>query len=292
MFGPNYYAISYVWGPNVKDKAILCNEKTTYITPKLFEALHQIREHVGQQIILWTDSLCINQDNEEEKSHQVALMSQIYARASRVLVHLAGGDDGRASKAGSLIRERDAYVRQNLSLLAGIRSLWYDFPQLSTEERDNITHDERWESFNQMLSQPWFNRGWVVQEAALGQSTDVLWGGEIIAWDQLIRCAAWVCFRCIDVEEEYMRDRSSIHFHIKLHLERYAKEAAVYRYLTDGLDIAAILNLARETDMTNPKDRIFAFLSLGVFSHKGDGGIYEERPKMRVTYLSLLWLAP
>ncbi|KAF4486978.1 Heterokaryon incompatibility protein 6, OR allele [Colletotrichum fructicola Nara gc5] len=292
MFGPYYYAISYVWGTNVKSKVILCNDKTTYITPNLFEALHQIRDHVGQQIVLWADSLCINQDDEEEKSHQVALMGQIHARASRVLIHLGGGDNGHARKAGSLIRERDAYVRQNLSLLAGIRSLWYGFPRLSTEERDNITNDERWEPLNQMLSQPWFNRGWVIQEAALGQSTDVLWGGEIIAWEQLIRCAAWVCFRCIDVEEVYMCDRSNIHCHIQLHLERYLKEAAVYRYSTDQLDIAAILNLARETDMTNPKDRIFAFLSLGVFSHEGDGGIYKERPKMRVTYLSLLWLAP
>ncbi|KAF4920321.1 Heterokaryon incompatibility protein 6, OR allele [Colletotrichum viniferum] len=292
MFGPYYYAISYVWGTNVKNKAILCNNKTTYITPNLFEALHRIRQHVGRQVVLWADSLCINQDDEEEKSHQVALMGQIYARASEVLIHLADGDDDHAWEAASLIRERDAYVRQNLSLLAGIRSLWYGFPRLSTEERDNITNDERWKSFNRLLSQPWFNRGWVVQEAALGQTTVILWGEIIIAWEQLIRCAAWVAFRCIEVEEEYMGDRSNIHCHIRLHLERYAKEAAVYRCLTDQLDIAAILNLARETDMTNPKDTIFAFLSLGVFSHKGDGGIYKERPKMRFTYLSLLWLAP
>ncbi|KAF4821648.1 Heterokaryon incompatibility protein 6, OR allele [Colletotrichum tropicale] len=291
IFGPHYYAISYVWGTNAKDKVILCNDKTTYITRNLFEALHRIRERFGQKV-LWADSLCINQDDEEEKSHQVALMGQIYARASRVLIHLADGDDGHAGKAGSLIRERDAYVRQNLGLLAGIRSIWYGFPQLSTEERRNIINDERWKSFNRLLSQPWFNRGWVVQEAALGQSTDILWGGETIAWDQLIRCAAWVAFRCIEVEEEYMGARSNIHCHIQLHLERYVKEAAVYRYLTDQLDIAAILNLARETDMTNLKDRIFAFLSLGVFSHRGDGGIYKERPKMRVTYLSLLSLAP
>ncbi|KAK1841244.1 het domain-containing protein [Colletotrichum chrysophilum] len=184
MFGPYYYAISYVWGTNVKSKVILCNDKTTYITPNLFEALHQIRDHVGQQIVLWADSLCINQDDEEEKSHQVALMGQIHARASRVLIHLGGGDNGHARKAGSLIRERDAYVRQNLSLLAGIRSLWYGFPRLSTEERDNITNAIP------ALVQSWLGHP--------GSST----------------------------------------------------------------------------------------------SHEGDGGIYKERPKMRVTYLSLLWLAP
>ncbi|KAH9226710.1 hypothetical protein K456DRAFT_1107836 [Colletotrichum gloeosporioides 23] len=289
--GHSYYAISYVWGTNVKDKVIRCNDKTTYITPNLSEALHRIREHFGQQVVLWADSLCINQDDEEEKSRQVALMGQIYARASRVLIHLADGDHGHAAKAGSLIGERDAYVRQNLRLLAGIRSLRYGFPQLSTEERNNITNDERWKSFNQMLSQPWFNRGWVIQEAALGQSTEILWGGKRIAWDQLIRCAAWVAFRCTEVEEKYMSDRPILYCHIRLHLERYVKEAKVYCHSADRLDIAAILNLARGTDMTDPKDRIFAFLSLGVFTHNGDEGLYEESPKMRVTYLSLLWLA-
>ena len=41
----------------------------------------------------WTDGICINQANEKEKEDQIALMAEIYAKASRVVVWLGEAKD-------------------------------------------------------------------------------------------------------------------------------------------------------------------------------------------------------
>jgi len=42
----------------------------------------------GRKVYLWVDAVCINQSDLEERSHQVALMAEIYTRAQSVLVWL------------------------------------------------------------------------------------------------------------------------------------------------------------------------------------------------------------
>jgi hypothetical protein len=42
--------------------------------------------------LVWFDSVCINQDNEQEKKSQVAKKAEIYSMAVRVCVWLGAGD--------------------------------------------------------------------------------------------------------------------------------------------------------------------------------------------------------
>jgi hypothetical protein len=46
----------------------------------------------GRIRLLWVDYLCINQEDIEERGHQVSLMDRIYQSASRVLISLGGAD--------------------------------------------------------------------------------------------------------------------------------------------------------------------------------------------------------
>lgn len=42
---------------------------------------------------LWTDAICINKDDKEEKPHQIRQMTDIYCSASAVLMYLGEQDD-------------------------------------------------------------------------------------------------------------------------------------------------------------------------------------------------------
>lgn len=53
----------------------------------LFLALRRLRRSEDEQL-LWVDSICINQKDDNERTQQVALMSNIYSLADKVLIWL------------------------------------------------------------------------------------------------------------------------------------------------------------------------------------------------------------
>ncbi|KAK5629540.1 hypothetical protein RRF57_005255 [Xylaria bambusicola] len=85
-----YEALSYSWGSEKKPRSIFIDgEYKSYlcVTENLHAALLRLRD-CSLPRILWIDAICINQDNNEERTRQVQFMAKIYARASRVIVWL------------------------------------------------------------------------------------------------------------------------------------------------------------------------------------------------------------
>lgn len=69
------------------------------ITQNCYAALQQIRASYtadGAPVSVWVDSICINQDNEEEKVDQIPLMLEIYGLAREVIVWLGPSNDKSA----------------------------------------------------------------------------------------------------------------------------------------------------------------------------------------------------
>lgn len=91
---PQYFALSYTWGLDHRQSwghSIVGNH--LLISVNLHLALQEVAtfHHAthGQHkkpLALCVDQICINQSNDEEKNHQVALMSMIYDRAEEVLI--------------------------------------------------------------------------------------------------------------------------------------------------------------------------------------------------------------
>lgn len=136
---PEYEALSYVWGPTSPAKRMVLNGKEINITPNLDSALRQLRWPSSKRL-LWVDALCINQDDLEEKAHQIKLMGFIYALASGVLVWLGPGTD----ETDAAMRSIEKFDKANWST--------YDFQV----------------NFMELLYRPWFTRTWVVQEFVMG----------------------------------------------------------------------------------------------------------------------------
>jgi hypothetical protein len=88
-----YEALSYVWGGfDDPPQSVYVNGQLLHITTNLYAALLHLRDRTFERII-WVDSICINQNDKEEKSRQIQLMARIYGEANRVIVYLGEAAD-------------------------------------------------------------------------------------------------------------------------------------------------------------------------------------------------------
>lgn len=264
----DFEAISYVWGSTRKRRTIFCNQVATRITQNLFEALRRIR-HPSSPRAVWADAICINQGDDAEKSHQVALMGQIYSRSRRVLIHIPGGDEGHAPHVASLVTDVDSMVRLTLREI-GLGFDHFPWPDLNLKRK--AMEDSRWWSFTILSRKPWFQRGWVVQEAGLARHASILWGAQTeIEWQPFMRSFAWLCFRSIDVARAYGVEFMVCHEIPYFH--RHHHEILAYGRALLGVDaLLHILARARFVRFSDPKDRIFAFLDLDRYVRGGVDG--------------------
>jgi hypothetical protein len=84
---PVYEALSYVWGDSRITKRIYVDGRPMEITVNLESALRHIRKPAESRF-LWIDAICINQNNNAEKTHQVHLMGDIYGNTEQCLLWL------------------------------------------------------------------------------------------------------------------------------------------------------------------------------------------------------------
>lgn len=113
------------------------------------KALCSVRKATTKRTI-WVDSVCVNQDDPEERSHQVDLMQQIFSRAFTVLIYL--GQESREHASGIA-----------MSLL-GQPDRLRDVDGLDQHERESLKH---------LFGRPYFRRTWIVQEVALAQTLEL-----------------------------------------------------------------------------------------------------------------------
>lgn len=85
---PLFFALSYVWGTPEKSHEIWIDGKRFPITRNLYLALRSMQSNDTGTMHVWADAICINQEDNAEKSAQIHLMREIYHTASEVQVWL------------------------------------------------------------------------------------------------------------------------------------------------------------------------------------------------------------
>lgn len=254
---PHFEAISYVWGAPVKDQPITCNGDVTHITANLRDALRRVRLP-DRPRTLWADSICINQANPQEQGRQVSLMGRIYKKSSCTLVCLGRSDYAHAPVVADLMAE----VNSMIQLIFGREEFtWgpnsFPFP----DKEDPLVLHRGWASFGVLLQQPWFRRGWVVQEAALGRNTRLLWADTDVGWLDLVRAYVWYVRRALklpSMQQVWLSD-----LHLQGFYTQRSREAITFRPkgYTRPLSFLEILEHARFLGFAEPRDKIYAFLS-------------------------------
>jgi hypothetical protein len=177
-----YEALSYAWGTSDNSRIIWIEFETlsieVQVTQNLHAALIRLRNPYFERN-LWIDALCINQEDDGEKAHQVGAMARIYGLAQRVVVWLGEERDDSAlafqtlrelasesqvvqtenSVCGS---EEDYDPPANIGLLDGNNR---NDPQVTTvacpasDDEDSTT--EREKAVLALLDRKYFHRVWV-----------------------------------------------------------------------------------------------------------------------------------
>jgi len=272
----NFEALSYVWGdPNDDDVAVsilqLDSSMIKYrITKNLETALRRIRlEHMDRSI--WADAICINQADISERSHQVAMMGDIYRKASRVVIWL-GDDTNGTSKgidmlrhfvnpAGTKFQSPAYFTRSFLQTFAP--------PRTSTRSgAESQFSDDMQKSIRCVLSKPWFSRVWTVPEAVLSQRAMIQCGANAVEWrndfQELRKIRVRVKATAISPQWKAIFQGQEVDLGPFLDLiEAQIREVALQNEIPiPEKDLLDIMYDFRYRQATDPRDKIYAMLSL------------------------------
>ncbi|KAF5529068.1 het-6-heterokaryon incompatibility [Fusarium mexicanum] len=177
-----FWALSYVWGARENPATILLNNQPFSITRNLYNALYQYRRHAfhgynSDKAMLWVDAICINQNDQVEKSIQVPRMSEIYGQCERVLAWLGPVDSDEEVNVSRLAEKLKQFhspadlVSQDLSEDERITA----FMQAGRSDESSATEVESVrDALRSIGHRPWFRRIWILQEAVLAKKQPIL----------------------------------------------------------------------------------------------------------------------
>ncbi|KUJ24386.1 uncharacterized protein LY89DRAFT_713249 [Mollisia scopiformis] len=226
---PEYHALSYTWGeacradiedtdapetastngcptilvlentrspgePTSEDKSSQANfrpqRKPYLITQNLQDGLQHLARTVYAGKWFWIDALCIDQENLSEKAIQVALMGEIYSKASKVIIWL--GSDTKDLEEVEWLCNDYLIALSNYYLTFGMEDLRAQTPyspKLLAHLNLQLPHGDIllcWEKYLEFCRRRrWLSRIWIVQEVALARDIVVECGETSLVWDHL-----------------------------------------------------------------------------------------------------------
>ncbi|KAI1736460.1 heterokaryon incompatibility protein-domain-containing protein [Xylaria scruposa] len=231
--GPFYDAISYTWGePRFTEEIVIGENSRLHITPNLRDALIRYRQPTEIRSV-WADAICIDQANEGDKRRQIQSMGGIFRCASSVLVWLGKEPWGEA-------------CLRKISLLSQRKTA------PTTSDKNEISS-----VLSQLVSFSWFTRRWVVQELALNPHVVFFCGAISIPWLRVAQLLK--IFPKEDLSPHVLRlytlkETWDLHNHPRL--------PTPFEYEGKTAGILRLLSNFRETDCSDPRDRIYALLGL------------------------------
>lgn len=179
--GIPYSALSYTWGEYGPKKAIIyVNGHEFHATENLYLALRRIRK-ADRSVYLWADAICIDQNNEEEKGHQVKQMGAIYAGAEEVLIWLGESDEDMdalmdLADSAAKLRVRMPPTEEDWNVLKHHRAA----KKKKRLEHVKYQKDNQKFGLKKLMNMRWFERVWVLQEVAMARTAKILCGSWVI----------------------------------------------------------------------------------------------------------------
>lgn len=191
---PTYKALSYTWGNNGETHDIFVNGRKLTITFSLAVALAHLRP-ISQPLKIWIDQICINQEDNEEKTEQVQFMDRIYRNCEEALVWLGPAADG--SDALMDLFNKIATFANDFKLLEYYKPDKYEeLAEIERGDRPRTQKSDKYHAFcNDITAEftpailsamicfykrPYFFRAWVVQEFSLPERVTIICGERTI----------------------------------------------------------------------------------------------------------------
>ena len=205
-----FIGLSYTWGPELPAQDILVTSPECRgwfsIRQNLYEFLKtkrnwlSARQNVDDFLDIepnldpasfWIDQLCINQGKNDQKTHQVNQMADIYRAAFAVEAWLGSGFEGSDELMDLIIHESDLSNQSPA-------------PLLSVREQEMRTFVPYLRHFVRL---PYWSRLWITQEVVLGRLVQMRIGSKTLLWDEFYQGwlrleRAWKCLCSTGCEED------------------------------------------------------------------------------------------
>ncbi|GAP87254.1 hypothetical protein SAMD00023353_2701660 [Rosellinia necatrix] len=244
-----YETVSYYWGEETDRRVeILVNDRIFPIRPNLHAALLRLRYlDDDRPRTLWVDAICIDQENDDEKSTQVSLMGKVYNLCWRVVIWIGEHDalTNYAFKAIKFMASRSA---------SGEQFNYYDWKQIQRNEKPRFAWTPEGmisgAAINALFSRPWFRRVWIIQEVVLPPDAIVVCGKWDIGWDFIVGA----------------QKISKTNFDVNDHLGTILRFRDWPERLAD--DILGYAIMASRQEATNPRDKIYGLLGIESIFHR------------------------
>lgn len=264
---PQYEALSYMWGDSSLKTSILIGNDYVSVTESLADALYEMQFHVlGSERLLWVDALCINQDDLNERNHQVRQMEKIYRQAQRVLVWLGTPTpfwfkyDKFANDRKYEKRERDDKHRKAEGSLELISQVAKTISTQSSKDlawSGPISELAWWESLSSMCELSYWKRLWIVQEVGLASRLTIVHGGCDASWEAFTTLRKWIS----ELQEKRQIPKRIVR-HVKLILHSVPAHFDRQRERVEGSSLLALLTNYEISKSQDPRDKVYGLLGL------------------------------
>lgn len=224
-----YDAVSYTWADQTGDTTrrfrAFIGISYVPITRSCQEVLQRIRSRFYTKCV-WIDSVCVDQDNLQERGHQVQLMPLIYTRAKKTYVYV-----------GPTTCRDDSLLE---ALAVGME-----------EHGSGADEEPFWVTLNNFLRRPYFFRVWIIQEIALSPNPVIICGDKEFPWSVL---QTDTVLQSLPKQLRFRLGECVVSPLLSLGKRR----------LRCSAELPDLLRLGRHCNSTDPRDRVFALLGLVV----------------------------
>lgn len=288
---PSYLALSYTWGTKIELANILANNKAFPATVNLRIALEHFRSS-EQDVHLWVDAICIDQEDEVEKGEQIQMIRQIFADAEETWVWL-GAEADESNKAIDLIQALSDFYHEHCDTHDATKPENSEMVRWGLPTRSGI--EDELVALEDLFSRDYWYRVWVVQEIAVSRNVRLFCGEMSLDWDQVLAAAyfldAHVEIRQMiregrirrQVQPSSLKDRN-----IQTGIQRIISVQSVRNDMLMEMKTAEagqadsllfLLSNHRSTEATNAKDKFFALA--GILEHDSalSAPSYTERTR-------------
>ena len=258
---PNFEAISYAWESEALPRTIYCDGKPLHITENLFRALWSFRSPTST-CSLWVDAISINQRDLVEKAEQVRMMGTIFKTATRVRVWLGNSTPEIALAFKCIEYGANEPERYNMVSILSRDNIYFP-AEVTTGLRKAMLA---------LFCRKYFTRLWIVQEVAQASQIEMICGSLSMPFETMIaglqQLTTDFAISLLDSEVadsiESAAAAGSVFFPPSVGLRTLK---IMHQFRTEyteekGINIARLLATTRHCQVTDPRDRVFALLSL------------------------------
>ncbi|KAI3317792.1 ankyrin repeat-containing domain protein [Xylariaceae sp. AK1471] len=251
-----YEALSYTWGGTEKPAKITLGGSTAQVTYNLDTALRYLRFE-NRDRILWIDAICIDQDNEKERGHQVGQMRRIYQNAEKVLIWLGPGTYETDLLMDSINQVEKQAKSAGDDWISSSKRWQVAWPILGHElgETYATSSIQQRKGLLELLERPWFRRVWIIQEVASARTASVICGWKSVSAGIFAQIPSSMGMHTnhwqtiLDIMPGHVRQKS---------------------WWSQNRDLRTLLVKFRDSEARDPRDNIYALLGISSDANEND----------------------